>query len=329
MDIISVIGATGAVGQELLQILQQRKFPLKTLKCYASSRSEGKLVSYNNSDIRIEPLTLESLQGTDLYFFAAGSSISKLWIPQIENGTVIDLSSAFRDTAPLIIPEINPSSCLEHQGLISSPNCAATLLLMPLAPLHVAFHAKRIVLSTYQAASGGGFSLMNKLQEETKSFFQGTLSEEQPYAFNVFPHPSSLLDCGYVEEEKKIIQETKKILNAPHLKISPTCVRVPVLRAHALSVNVSFESSFTLSQVYNILSQTPGVTIFEERAKNRFATPLDAAGKDPVFCGRFRMDSSAPNTLEFWIVGDQLRKGAALNAVQIAELLVIHQSCKR
>lgn len=312
---VAVIGATGAVGKEIVRLLIERKFPYSSLRLFASPKSVGQTLF----SLPIEPL--ESLDGINLIFFAAGSSVSKEWIPKTK-GRCIDSSSAFRQEAPLVIPEINPHAI--QGNLISSPNCAATILLMPLFPLHRLFAVKRVVLSTYQAASGAGAHLLHELQEETRAHLEQrpylpTLPF--PYAFNLYPHNSFLHPNGYVEEEMKIAYETRKILEAPEIKLSATCVRVPVLRAHSISVNVTFHRPFSLEQVYKALENIPGLKVFENRDKNRFPTPVDATGKNEVFCGRFRIDPSEPNTLEFWAVGDQLLKGAALNAVQIAELL--------
>lgn len=307
MKNVAVIGATGAVGSEIVRLLKERKFPFKSLRLFAR---EGHAPP-------IEPL--KSLDGIDLAFFAAGSKVSKEWIPKAKC-ICIDSSSAFRATHPLIIPEINPHAM--KGSLLTSPNCAATILLMPLFRLHRLFGAKRIVASTYQAASGGGARLMKELVEETRAHLEmRPIEKKLPYAFNLFPHTSALQANGYVEEEIKMHEETRKILEDDSISVSATCVRVPVLRAHSVAANVEFRKPFNLDQVYEALRDVPGLKIFEDRVANRFATPVDATGKNDVFCGRFRIDPSQPNTLEFWSVGDQLLKGAALNAVQIAEKL--------
>lgn len=310
---VAVVGATGAVGQEIVRLLVQRHFPFGQLRLFASPQSVGKKIY----DIPVEEL--KSLEGIDLAFFCAGSSVSKVWIPQAKC-VCIDSSSAFRKMAPLVIPEINPHAI--RGNLITSPNCAATILLMPLFPLHRLFGVKRIVVSTYQAASGAGAHLLQALQEETKAYLEGRPYQGPlpfPYAFNLYPHNSPLGTNGYVEEEMKLVDETRKILEDETIQVSATCVRVPVLRAHSVAANVEFKCPFDIGQVYEAVANTPGVQVFEDRAHNRFPTPADATGKNEVFCGRFRIDPSQPNTLEFWAVGDQLLKGAALNAVQIAE----------
>lgn len=307
---VAIIGASGAVGSELIHLLKARNFPYKSLRLFASHARDA-----------FEKL--ENLDGIDLAFFAAGSKVSKEWIPKAKC-RCIDLSSAFRKSHPLIIPEINPDAI--EGPIITSPNCAATILLMPLFPLHKLFQVKRIVVATYQAASGGGAFLMNRLLNETQSYLSSKNkidlpSKEIPYAFNLFLHNSPLQENGYSEEEVKMVDETRKILSDHSIQMSATCVRVPVLRAHSISVNVEFKTPFTLEKVYETLKKTAGIQVFEDRNLNRFPTPLDAQGKNEIFCGRFRIDPSQPNTLEFWAVGDQLLKGAALNAVQIAEYL--------
>lgn len=311
---VAVIGATGAVGQEIVRLLIERKFPAQ-IRCFASAKSVGKIAH----SIPVE--ALKNLNGIDLAFFCAGSAVSKEWIPKAK-GFCIDSSSAFRKNVPLIIPEINAHAL--KGNLIASPNCAVTILLMPLFPLHRLFGVKRIVASTYQAASGAGAHLLNELQEETRAHLEKRPYKHTlpfPYAFNLYPHNSPLQSNGYVEEELKLLHETRKILEDDTIQVSATCVRVPVLRAHAVAANVEFKNPFTLEQVYKALKNIPGLKVFEDRGKNRFATPFDATGENEVFCGRFRIDPSQANTLEFWAVGDQLLKGAALNAVQIGELI--------
>jgi aspartate-semialdehyde dehydrogenase len=316
MKRVGVIGATGAVGQEIVRLLIERKFPFQSLRLFASPRSVGKTL-YSHP---IEPLT--DLRDLDLAFFAAGSAVSKEWIPKT-SCLCIDSSSAFRGEAPLIIPEIN-SHAIKGR-LLTSPNCAATILLMPLFPLHRLFQVKRAVVTTYQAASGAGAHLLKELQEETRALLEKRPYRHIlpfPYAFNLYPHNSQIHPNGYVEEELKILNESRKILEDETIQISATCVRVPVLRAHSLSANVEFRKPFSLNQVYQALDSIPGLKIFENRSENRFPTPYDATGKEEIYCGRFRLDPSQPQTLEFWAVGDQLLKGAALNAVQIAEKLL-------
>jgi aspartate-semialdehyde dehydrogenase len=325
MKQVAVVGATGAVGAEIVRLLEERNFPLSKLVCIASPKSVGKEVLFRGEKRPIQLLSKESLQGVDLAFFAAGSAISKEWIPKI-GCLCIDSSSALRmkSDVPLVIPEINRDAIRGHR-VVASPNCTATILLMPLAPLHRLFKAKRVIVSSYQAASGGGVALLNHLREETQAYLEAREHPPLfpfPYAFNVYLHNSKLLSNGYVEEEMKMAEETRKILGDESIRLSATCVRVPVLRAHSVSANVEFERPFSLDEVYKAIRSMPGLQIFEERETNRFPTPADASGKNEVLCGRFRLDQSQPNTLEFWSVGDQLLKGAALNAVQIGEAIL-------
>lgn len=323
MKTVAIIGATGAVGREIISLLETRKFPVKQLHCFASEKSKGKTVKFKTEIIPLQILNEGALSQIDLAFFCAGSAISKEWIPKLDC-FVIDSSSAFRSIAPLIIPEINAHVLQKHHTLIASPNCAATVLLMPLAPLHRLFKVKRIVVSTYQAASGAGGHWVRELENETKAFLEKRTYPSTlpyPYAFNLFPHQSAMTSSGYAEEEVKILFETRKILEDETIQVSATCIRVPVLRAHSLSANVEFHYPFSLDTVYEALKGTSGIKLFEN--SNKFPTPLDATGQDEIYCGRFRIDPSQNNTLEFWAVGDQLRKGAALNAVQIAELQTV------
>jgi len=307
MQNIAIVGATGAVGREILSLLEERRFPLTTLRCFASPASKGKTVPFRGAPIVVE--TMETFGEIDLAFFCAGSAISREWIPRT-HAYVVDSSSAFRKELPLVIPEINEERIVGK--VITSPNCAATVLLMPLFTLHRKFGAKRIVAATYQAVSGAGAHLLRALQEETKAFLEGRPYDKK-LPFNLYPHTSKMDPSGYVEEEIKIREETRKILEDETIQVSATCIRVPVLRAHSVAANVEFHRPFSLEEVYACLQGVPGLKLSPN------ATPVDSTGKDDIYCGRFRIDPSRPNTLEFWAVGDQLRKGAALNAVQIAE----------
>ena len=325
---LSLIGSTGAVGQEILRLLEARNFPTDTLRCFASPRSLGKTVSFRGQEIPIETLHPGCFKEIDIAFFCAGRKISAEYAPQAlqEGALVIDSSSHFRTdpSVPLLIPEINPEAFDTHQGIVSSPNCASTLMLIALAPLHRRCPIKRIVAATYQAASGAGLAAMEELQEETRAYLENRPFTRavipHPYAFNLFTHNSPLTETGYVEEEIKMAVETQKILSDPSIQVTATCVRVPVLRAHSLALNVDFTAPLAQELAYEILKTAPGLTLLEDRTNNRFPMPIDASGKDTVYCGRLRTDTTQPNTLEMWVVGDQLLKGAALNAVQIAEL---------
>ena len=329
MTHLAIVGATGAVGQEILTVLDRRHFPIKSMRCFASAHSAGKSLNFRGEKIFLETLHAGCFQGIELAFFCAGRKISEDFAKQAvaEGATVIDNSSFFRLHAdvPLVIPEVNSEALKNHQGIIANPNCTTAIMLMPLAPLHRKYEIKRIIASTYQAASGAGYRAMQELKQETFAFCQNAAYERSvfphPYAFNLFSHNSPLLENGYNEEEMKMVFETRKILNDETIQVSASCVRVPILRAHSESLNVEFRRPVEIDDVRQILRQTPGVCVLEDWKKNRFPMPSDATGKDDVFCGKIRADLTQPNTLEFWVVGDQLLKGAALNAVQIAELL--------
>jgi aspartate-semialdehyde dehydrogenase len=327
---VSIMGATGAVGQEFLSILAERNFPIKRLRLLASKRSAGKKMRFKDSDLIVEELTHDSFVGDDIVLASAGGSISKEFAPSaVKAGAiVVDNTSYFRmvEGVPLVIPEINPEAIATHKGIIANPNCCTIILNLPLWPLHKRFGVKRTVVSTYQAASGAGAVAMEELIAESKAVIDGKTFERtvipHPYAFNLFPHNAPMTDNGYCEEENKMIKETRKIFSESNFRMTATCVRVPVLRAHSESVNVEFEKSTSVEEIYNVLKSAPGVEIMEDRSKNRWPMPLDVSGKDPVMVGRVRKDPSQENTFEFWVVGDQIRKGAALNAVQIAEQLI-------
>ncbi len=326
---LAIVGATGAVGQEALELLEKRHLPLASLRCFASLRSAGKSVVFKQQSIPIEHLTPDAFQGIDIALFCAGGKISKEWAPRaVDAGAiVVDNSSYFRldDRVPLIIPEINSHALLPQHRLIASPNCSTTIMLMALAPLHRVIPIQRIVAATYQAASGAGMHAMHELREETHAYIEGRPFERTvipfPYAFNLFTHNSPLTESGYVEEELKMVHESRKILEDDQIRIHATCVRVPILRAHSETLNVTFHAPFSVEDAYAILRKAPGITLVENRAENRFAMPIDASGNESVLCGRIREDRSHPNTLDLWVVGDQLLKGAALNAVQIIEYL--------
>lgn len=327
---VGIVGATGAVGLELLNLLKKRNFPVKSLRCFASPRSVNNFITFGEGKIILEELSDSFADSLDFVFFCAGGLISKKYahLACKAGATVIDNSSAFRldGDVPLIIPEVNPEALKNHNGLIANPNCATILLLMALAPLHRLAKLKRVVVSTYQAASGAGLKGMDDLKLETLAHLQGTSYERtvipHPYAFNLFLHNSPLQENGYVEEEIKMVNESRKILQDPSIQIAATCVRVPVLRSHAESINAEFHHPLSPEKASSILKSSPGIEILEDYAKNRFPMPIDATGNDSIFCGRIRKDLSQENTLDLWVVGDQLLKGAALNALQIAELLL-------
>ncbi len=327
---LALVGATGAVGQEILSVLKKRQFRVASLRCFASPRSLGQTIAFLDQVIPLNVLDNASFEGVDIAIFCAGRKVSEQFAPiAVRSGAiVIDNSSFFRMDAdvPLVIPEINPGALKRHKGIIASPNCSTTIMLMALAPLHRVVPIKRIFAATYQAASGAGAVAMEELKMETQAVLNNTPFERSvmpfPYAFNLFIHNSPLQENGYVEEELKMLYETRKILEDDQIQVNATCVRVPILRAHSEVLNVTFDRPSTKEQAYAILEKAPGVQLLENRALNRFPMPIDASGHDDIFCGRIREDLSTPNTLDFWVVGDQLLKGAALNAVQIAESLL-------
>ncbi len=326
---LALVGATGAVGAEVLNVLDKRRFPLGELRCIASARSVGKTVYFQGKEFPVLPLTEESFIDCDIAIFSAGSKISKEWAPKAAamGVKVVDNSSAFRmdPSVPLIIPEINSHALREEHQIVACPNCSTAILLMAIAPLHRQFKIRRIVAATYQAASGAGFRAMKELEEETLARLENRPYTRtvmpHPYAFNLFPHNSALNAEGYADEEIKMLEESRKILEDDALWVHATCVRVPVLRAHSEALNITFDQDVSIEALYEVLRSAPGLTVLEDRALNRFPMPSDATGQDNVFCGRLRKDPSFPHTFDLWVVGDQLLKGAALNAVQIAELL--------
>ena len=334
---VVIVGATGAVGVEFIQVLERRNFPVAKLTLLASKRSAGTTLPFRGQDIVVQELTKEAFVGQDLALFSASSAVSKEYRQAcVDAGCLmVDNSSAFRmeDGVPLVVPEINPaeaSKALQRnggKGVIANPNCTTIIALMALAPLHRVAGIKRLVAATYQAASGAGHAAMVELQETTRDFLNGKPVVPKvlphPYAFNLFPHNSPMTANGYCEEEIKLQKESRKILADDSLRITGTCVRVPVLRTHAEALNVEFHRPLSVEQAYDLLGKAVGVTILEERAKNRWAMPTDVAGKDNVYVGRIRQDLSQDNTLELWVVGDQLLKGAALNAVQCAEVALL------
>jgi aspartate-semialdehyde dehydrogenase len=326
---VAIMGATGAVGTELLEILAQRNFPVGELRLLASARSAGKTLKYRGESIKVQELTHDSFRGIELVLASAGGKISKEMAPSAvkAGAVVVDNTSYFRmhEEVPLVIPEINPEDIQKHKGIIANPNCSTIIMALPLFPLHKKLKVKRVVAATYQAASGAGAVAMDELRRETSAVLQGETFERtvipHPYAFNLFPHNSPMTDNGYCEEEIKMVKETRKIFHDDAIRITATCVRVPVLRAHSEALNIELEQDATVEEIYAVLRKAEGVEVLEERGKNRWPMPLDASGKDPVFVGRVRKDLSQPKTIDLWVVGDQIRKGAALNAVQIAEKL--------
>ena len=327
---VAVLGSSGAVGQELLLLLEERRFPVGQLKLLASARSAGQTQSWNGRTLMVEEASAQSFEGVDLVLASAGGSVSKQWRESItaSGAVMVDNSSAFRmeEGVPLVVPEVNPDAAFAHQGVIANPNCTTILLTLALAPLAAKRALRRIVVSTYQSASGAGARAMEELKNLSQTVLDGGTpkGEVLPYslAFNLFLHNSPLQDNSYCEEEMKMVNETRKIMGQPDLRFTATCVRVPVLRAHSEAVNIEFESPFPVDEARELLSSAPGVELIDDPDANRFPMPTDVTGRDPVAIGRIRQDISDANALELWLCGDQIRKGAALNAVQIAELLI-------
>ena len=327
---VAVLGSSGAVGQELLLLLKERNFPVGDLKLLASARSAGQTQIWNGRSLTVEEVKAESFQGVDLVLASAGGSVSKHWRDAITQAgaVMVDNSSAFRmeEGVPLVVPEVNPAAAFEHRGVIANPNCTTILLTLALAPLAAKRPMRRVVVSTYQSASGAGARAMEELKNLSQTVLDGGTPQGEvlPYslAFNLFLHNSPLQENSYCEEEMKMVNETRKIMGLPDLRFTATCVRVPVLRAHSEAVNVEFDQPFPVEEARQLLAQAPGVELIEDPVANRFPMPTDVTGRDPVAVGRIRQDISDPNALELWLCGDQIRKGAALNAVQIAELLI-------
>jgi len=333
---VAILGATGAVGTELLELLQNRNFPIADLKLLASPRSAGRTVSFQGEELPVEAVSEKSFDNVDLVLASAGGGTSKAWAPKaVEKGAVvIDNSSAFRmnPDVPLVVPEVNPDAAANHQGIIANPNCTTILMAVAVWPLHQVQPVQRIVAATYQSASGAGMRAMEEVKAQAQAILNGqtpqTESFPYPLAFNLFPHNTPMNEQGYCEEEMKMLNETRKIFNAPQLRISATCVRVPVLRAHSEAINLEFAEPMPVSKAREVLAKAPGVRVVEDWQANYFPMPIDATGRDEVLVGRIRQDLSHPCGLELWLCGDQIRKGAALNAVQIAELLVAQNLLK-
>ena len=326
---VAIAGATGAVGTEFLKLLEARDFPMKSLRLLASSRSVGSKLKFRGENLEVEELTPKSFKGIDIAFFSAGGSRSKEFAPHaVDSGAVvIDNSSAFRmdEKVPLVVPEINPKQALEHQGLIANPNCSTIQMVVALNPIHRAANIQRVVVSTYQAVSGAGASAMEELKQQLRAWANDEPMKQEVFptqiAFNLFPHIDVFQDNGYTKEEMKMVHETRKIMNAPNMQISATCVRVPVLRAHSEAVWVETEKSLSESEARELFEKEPGIVVQDERESGGYPTPWHITETQETYVGRIRKDISHPNGLTFWVVADQLYKGAALNAIQIAEVL--------
>jgi len=330
--VVAIVGVTGAVGAEFIATLDRRKFPVGRLKALASTRSAGRAIDFRGRSITIEALDATSFDGVDIALFSAGGDISRQFAPiAVKAGAVVvDNSSAFRmdPKVPLVIPEVNARRIRDHKGIIANPNCAAITALVPLWPIHRQNRIKRLILATYQAASGAGAAAMDELVQSTRASLDGEVYPPKvmphPFAFNLFSHNTAIdPETGYNDEETKVIRETRKIFEDDRIAVGVTCVRVPVLRAHSEAITFECERPITEDQVRAILAEAPGVKIVDDRARNYFPMPIDASGQDDVLVGRIRKDLSDPtgHSISMFVAADQLLKGAALNAVQIAELL--------
>ena len=322
---IAVVGATGLVGRTMLQVLEERNIPVDRLTLLASKNYAGKKVKFRGKNHTVQELTPDSFAGVQIALFSAGGSVSRHYCPiaAAAGAVAIDNSSAWRmdKKVPLVVPEVNPDAALKHRGIIANPNCSTIQLVVALKPLHEAFGLKRVVVSTYQAISGAGQSGVDQLMAELKGKPPAKPKFSRPAAFNTIFH--SFLDgSDYTEEENKMMNETRKIMGLPKLATTMTCVRIPTLAAHAESVNVEFEQPVTLAKARKVLERAEGIVVMDSPAADNYPTVLDAGGRDEVFVGRIRRDASQPNTLNLWVVADNVRKGAATNAVQIAELLI-------
>ena len=330
--VVAIIGATGAVGVELIRCLERRRFPLRELRLFASARSAGRTLPFGGESLTVRELTESSFAGVDIALFSAGGGTSKRFAPLAvrAGATVVDNSSAFRmdSNVPLVVPEINPQALRGHAGIIANPNCCAIISITPLWPIHKANRIERLQMATYQAASGAGAAAMEELRESTRAYLDAREYENKvlphPYAFNLFSHNTRVDPAtGYNEEELKVIQETRKIFNDTQIRVSATCIRVPVLRAHAMAITIECSRPITPAEVRELLQSAPGVRLVDDAQRNYYPMPKDATGNDPILVGRIRQDLSDPSgrSISLFVAGDQLLKGAALNAVQIAELL--------
>lgn len=330
---VAIAGATGAVGAEFLRILAERDFPVGELRLLASPRSAGKTLTFRDHDIGVEALTAQSFAGTDLALFSAGSGTAREYAPAAvrQGAIVVDNSSAFRmnPAVPLVVPEINAAALAGHDGIVANPNCAAIIAITPLWPIHRRYRIRRLMLATYQAASGAGAAAMSELEAATRAHLAGENFTQRvlphPYAFNLFSHDTAIDPAtGYNDEETKVINETRKIFGDPDIRVGVTCIRVPVLRAHAIAVTIECERPIEPDEARALIAAAPGCRIVDDPARNHFPMPVEATGRDDILVGRIRRDLSDPSghSLSLFVAGDQLRKGAALNAVQIAERLL-------
>lgn len=326
---LAIVGATGAVGIEMLRVLERRNFPVASIRLLASPRSAGKKLTFRGEEVTVDPLAEGSFNGVDIALFSAGGGISREFAPHAvkAGATVVDNSSAFRmdPKVPLIVPEINAADADTHSGILANPNCTTAITLMALHPLHQAFGLKRIIASSYQAVSGTGAKAIEELRDQVGAITSGRPVAKEVYphqiAFNVLPHVDSFLEDGYTREEMKMQNEGRRILNLPVLTASVTCVRVPVYRAHSVAVTAEFERPVSIAKAQEAINAAPGIRLHDNPANAVYPMPIECSGEDDCRVGRLRIDCALPNALTFWVSGDQLLKGAALNAVQIAELI--------
>ncbi len=329
--IVAVVGATGAVGNEMISVLEERKFPVEKLRLFASEMSEGKTLEFNGEEIAVGTLSDDSFKGIDIALFSAGAERSKIWAPIAARSgcIVVDNSSQWRmdPAVPLVVPEVNAHDLKWHKGIIANPNCSTIQMVVALKPIHDAATIRRVVVTTFQAVSGTGKKAMDELLQQTTDMlsFREIQCNVYPHqiAFNVLPHIDKFLENGYTKEEMKMVNETQKIMGDDSIKLTATTVRVPVFRGHSESLNIETKIKITPQKVRELLSSSPGITLFDAPEKNVYPIPIEIAGKDNVFVGRIREDESIENGINLWVVSDNLRKGAALNAVQIAEELVL------
>ncbi|MFZ3121774.1 MAG: aspartate-semialdehyde dehydrogenase [Thermodesulfovibrionales bacterium] len=328
--IVAVVGATGAVGNEMISTLEQRNFPVEKLRLFASERSEGKKLEFQGNEIPVTALTESSFKGIDIALFSAGAERSKIWAPVAAKSgcVVVDNSSQWRmdPEVPLVVPEVNSHDLKWHKGIIANPNCSTIQMVVVLKPIHDAAKIKRVVVTTFQSVSGTGKKAMDELLQQTTDIlnFKEAKCNVYPHqiAFNVLPHIDKFLENGYTKEEMKMVNETRKIMGDDSIRLTATAVRVPVFRCHSESLNIETEKKITPNEVRAVLSKAPGIVVFDAPEKNIYPLPVDVAGKDETYVGRIRADESIDNGINMWIVADNLRKGAALNAVQIAEKLI-------
>jgi aspartate-semialdehyde dehydrogenase len=327
---VAVVGATGAAGQATLRILEERKFPVKEMRCFASERSVGKTVTFDGDEIAIRRVEPGAFKGVDIAFMSAGTAQSKVSAPIMrkDGAVIVDKSNAFRmdPTVPLVVPEINPHAAARHEGIVASPNCTTIVAAMPLKPLHDAGRLRRVVATSFQSVSGAGVNGIADLRDQVKAWARGEPMTPKHFAhriaFNVIPHIDTFQDDGYTGEERKLINELRKILELPDLLVSPTTVRVPVFTCHSLAINAETETRVGVAEARAAFERFPGLRVWDDPAQSHYPMPVDVEGQDDCWVGRIREDLSHPRALNFWVVGDQLRKGAATNAVQIAELLL-------